>query len=165
MAFIRDLQQKDFHRVMQIYQAGIDTGFATFETKTKDWQTWNAGVMSTPRLVALNEANEVVGWASLSAVTNRCVYAGVAEISVYVDPIAQGQGIGGQLLGGLVLGSEDVGIWTLQARIFPENEASIALHKKIGFRQVGKQERLGQLHGVWRDIVLMERRSTVVGVS
>lgn len=165
MALIRNFERADFDCVMEIYQAGIDTGFATFEAKTKDWETWDSGAMPAPRLVAIDDTEKVVGWACLAAVTHRCVYAGVAEISVYVDPKAQGQGIGGQLLGDLILGSEEVGIWTLQARIFPENGASIALHHKLGFRQVGKQERLAQLHGVWRDIVLMERRSTVVGVD
>ncbi|MFT5259906.1 MAG: L-amino acid N-acyltransferase YncA [Saprospiraceae bacterium] len=165
MALIRNFERTDYHRVCEIYQAGIDTGFATFETQTKDWDTWDASAMKEARLVALNESNEVIGWACLSAVTNRCVYTGVAEISVYVDPKAQGKGVGGQLLGGLVLGSEEAGVWTLQARIFPENMASIALHLKLGFREVGKQERLGQLHGVWRDIVMLERRSTLVGTD
>ncbi len=165
MTTTRAFEQADFHRVREIYQAGIDTGYATFETKTKtkNWDEWDASAMQVARLVAVNDEQLVVGWACLSAVTNRCVYAGVAEISVYVDPTYQGQGVGGQLLGGLVLSSEEAGIWTLQARIFPENMASFALHLKLGFREVGKQERLGQLNGIWRDIVLLERRSSVIG--
>lgn len=162
---IRAFKRTDYARVRAIYQAGIDTGMATFETQTKNWQQWDASVMSAARLVALDANNELIGWACLSAAANRCVYTGVAECSVYVDPPAQGRGVGNRLLKDLVLASEAAGVWTLQARIFPENVASIALHLQAGFRMVGKQVRLGRLHGEWRDIVFLEKRSRVVGAD
>jgi phosphinothricin acetyltransferase len=149
--------------VRTIYQQGIATGNATFETETPTWEAWDAGHLPTCRLVA-GKDGRIVGWAALSPVSGRCVYAGVAEVSVYVAADARGQGIGKALLSALVEASEQEGIWTLQAGIFPENEASIALHKRCGFRVLGRQERLGQMDGVWRDVLLMERRSNVVGV-
>ncbi|MEE9272372.1 MAG: N-acetyltransferase family protein [Robiginitomaculum sp.] len=153
----------DYPRVKDIYQQGIDTGQATFQTRAKEWEQWDASMMTKCRLVARHDS-EVLGWAALSAVSNRCVHAGVAEVSVYVGQIVQRQGVGSQLLGGLIACSENEGIWTLQAGMFPENIGSIALHKKHGFKILGTREKLGQMHGKWRDITLMERRSKTIGV-
>ena len=149
--------------VEAIYRQGIATGNATFETQSPTWEAWDAGHLTHSRLVATNDAGQVLGWAALSAVSGRCVYGGVAEVSVYVADGARGQGVGHQLLKALVAESEKNGIWTLQAGIFPENEASIRLHESLGFRVLGRRERIGKLAGVWRDTVLLERRSTVVG--
>jgi len=159
---IRVLTGADWPAVAAIYAAGIDSGVATFETGVPGWEAWDDDHLSMPRLVADN-GGRVVGWAALSAVSGRCVYGGVAEVSVYVDPAAQGRGVGGALLDALVSGSEDAGMWTLQAGILPANAASLALHARHGFRVVGRRERIGQLHGVWHDVVLLERRSGVVG--
>lgn len=153
----------DWSAVCAIYLEGIATGNATFETSTPEWTKWNAAHMRSCRLVARMNG-EVLGWAALSAVSSRCVYAGVAEVSVYVAETARGRGIGLQLLSGLVKASEQAGIWTLQAGIFPENEASIRLHEHCGFRIVGRRERLSQLKEAWRDVLLMERRSALVGI-
>jgi L-amino acid N-acyltransferase YncA len=160
---IKALCPDDWGAVRAIYQQGIATGNATFETTTPTWEGWDASHLPTCRLVALRDG-QVVGWAALSPASGRRVYAGVAEVSVYVAAPARGQGVGKALLSALVEASEREGIWTLQAGIFPENEASIALHKSCGFRVVGRRERLGQMDGVWRDVLLMERRSTVTGV-
>jgi len=161
---VRPLLAEDWPPVAAIYAQGIATGQATFETDVPAWSDWDAGHLPQHRLVAVHGA-EVVGWAALSAVSGRCVYAGVAEVSVYVAEHARGKGVGYALLSGLVSSSEDGGIWTLQAGIFPENEGSVALHRRCGFRRVGVRERLGRLHGVWRDVLLLERRSRLVGVS
>ena len=160
---IRELCPDDWDAVRAIYQQGIATGNATFETEVPTWGDWDAGHLPTCRLVARKDG-QVVGWAALSPASGRCVYAGVTEVSVYVAADARGQGVGKALLSALVEASEQEGIWTLQAGIFPENEASIALHKRCGFRVLGRRERLGQMDGVWRDVLLMERRSDVVGV-
>jgi L-amino acid N-acyltransferase YncA len=149
--------------VRAIYEEGIATGNATFETSVPDWQTWNAKHLDAARLVARRDG-QVLGWVALSPVSSRCVYSGVAEVSIYVAASAQGQGLGKSLLRAAVAGSEEAGIWTLQAGIFPENLASIALHKSCGFREVGVRDRLGRLAGVWRDVMLLERRSNIVGV-
>ncbi|GAB2475556.1 phosphinothricin N-acetyltransferase [Hymenobacter qilianensis] len=149
--------------VEAIYKQGIATGNATFETQSPSWETWNAGHLAHSRLVATDADGNVLGWAALSPVSGRCVYGGVAEVSVYVADAARGQGVGRQLLGALIAESERNGIWTLQASIFPENTVSIRLHETHGFRMMGRRERIGQLAGVWRDTVLLERRSTVVG--
>ncbi len=159
---IRQFVESDFLAVQNIYQQGIDTGNATFQTKAKSWQQWNSSMLNCCRLVAVED--EVLGWAGLSAVSSREVYSGVAEVSVYVANQAQGKGLGHALLNALINESEKSGIWMLQASIFPENISSIALHTRNGFRQVGNREKLGQLHGVWRNVVLMERRSAVVGL-
>jgi L-amino acid N-acyltransferase YncA len=164
-ARIRDLQPDDWPAVAAIYAAGIATGNATFETRTPSWPDWDAGHLARPRLVAETGNRQITGWAALSAVSDRCAYTGVAEVSVYVAAHAQGAGVGSTLLAALVAGSEDAGIWTLQAGIFPENVASLALHTAAGFRIVGRRERLGRLHGVWRDVLQLERRSSVVGVA
>ncbi|UYZ62495.1 GNAT family N-acetyltransferase [Hymenobacter weizhouensis] len=148
-----------------IYEAGIATGNATFTTEAPTWDEWDRGHLPHSRLVALDEATGwVLGWAALSPVSGRCVYGGVGEVSVYVAAAARGQGVGRQLLAQLVRESEAHGMWTLQAGIFPENTASLRLHEAAGFRVVGRRERIGQLHGTWRDTLLLERRSAVVGV-
>ncbi|MFD1871493.1 GNAT family N-acetyltransferase [Hymenobacter bucti] len=146
-----------------IYEAGIATGQATFATEAPTWEAWEAGHLPHSRLVALGAAGQVLGWAALSPVSSRCVYAGVAEVSIYIAAEARGQGVGRQLLGALVAASEAQGIWTLQAGIFPENAASLALHAAHGFRLVGRRERIGQLAGAWHDTLLLERRSATVG--
>jgi L-amino acid N-acyltransferase YncA len=144
--------------VKAIYEQGIAGGDATFESEAPSWDEWNRSHLEGHRVVAL-EDGEVVGWAALAPVSERCVYGGVTEDSVYVADDLQGRGIGRALLTELVARAERDGIWTIQAGIFPENEASIELHRRCGFRVVGIRERLGQHHGAWRDVVLMERRS------
>ena len=146
-----------------IYEAGIATGHATFATGAPTWAAWDRDHLPHSRLVALAPDGQVLGWAALSAVSGRCVYAGVAEVSVYVATAARGQGVGRALLGALAAASEAAGIWTLQAGIFPENVASLSLHAACGFREVGRRERIGQMAGVWRDTLLLERRSSTVG--
>lgn len=145
-----------------IYLEGIATGNATFEQTAPDWEQWDAAHLRTCRIVA-REGEEILGWAALSPVSNRCVYAGVAEVSIYVAATARGRGIGAKLISRLVVDSEAEGIWTLQAGIFPENVASIQLHASAGFRIAGTRERIGQQNGRWRDVVLMERRSATIG--
>lgn len=157
------MRPEDWPAVRAVYVEGIRTGSATFETDAPDWEAWHAAHLPDCRLAArLNGV--VAGWAALTPVSGRCVYAGVAEVSVYVAEAARGQGIGRALLAALVSESERCGLWTLQAGILRENTASIALHERCGFRLVGYRERLGQLNGVWRDVLLMERRSAAVGV-
>lgn len=160
---IETMHPDDWPAVRRIYQQGIATGLATFETEAPDWPTWNAAHRPDCRLVARDEEGQVFGWAALTPVSGRCVYAGVAEVSVYVATEAQGRGLGTVLLQHLVSQSEAAGLWTLQAGIFAENEVSLALHQRCGFRRVGRRERLGQLHGVWHDVILLERRSPTVG--
>src|SRR4030095_5211113 len=160
---IDSLYADDWESVRAIYIEGIKTGHATFETDAPDWQSWDNAHLKIARIVA-RESNEVIGWAALSPVSTRRVYAGVAEVSVYVAARARGRGVGRQLLTALISESERSGVWTLQAGIFPENESSIALHEACGFRKVGRRERIGKLGDVWRDVILMERRSPVVGV-
>jgi phosphinothricin acetyltransferase len=161
---IESLTITDWASVRSIYLEGIATGNATFEQSPPEWNQWDIGHLKTCRLVARSDGS-VLGWAALSAVSGRCVYGGVAEVSVYVAEQARGRGIGAALLSALVTESEQAGIWTLQAGIFPENQASIKLHLSSGFRVVGTRERLGSMNGRWRDVVLLERRSSVVGTS
>jgi len=151
--------------VLRILGEGIATGHATFETSIPRWEAWDAGHLVAPRWVARDAvpAGALLGWAALSAISARTVYAGVAEVSVYVAADARGRGVGGALLRALVEASEELGIWTLQAGIFPENEASLRAHRAHGFREVGRRERIGRLRGTWRDVLLLERRSPVVG--
>jgi L-amino acid N-acyltransferase YncA len=156
------MTEGDWVAVREIYMQGIATGNATFEKSVPDWKEWDERHLPTCRLVA-RSADTVVGWAALSRVSTRRLYEGVAEVSIYIAEEARGQGIGSKLLRALVEASEQNGIWTLQAGIFPENAASIRLHQQSGFRIVGIRERLGCMDGTWRDIVLMERRSAVVG--
>jgi len=148
----------DWPHVAAIYAAGIATRNATFETEVPDWARWDAAHLPAHRLVA-TEDGRVVGWAALTGYSDRCCYEGVADLSIYVDPAVQGRGVGRALLEGLIAGADTGGIWTLQAGVFPENEASLALHRRCGFRVVGTRERIGQLDGVWRDVVLLERRA------
>jgi len=155
---VRELTHEDWPAVKAIYEQGIAGGNATFETETPSWERWDRTHLEGHRLVALQDG-EVVGWAALASVSERCVYAGVAEDSVYVADSAQGRGVGRALLEELIKRAEEDGIWTIQTGIFPENERSIELHKRCGFRVVGIRERLGEHQGVWRDVVLMERRS------
>jgi len=159
---VEPLRQDDWEAVAAIYAEGIATGNATFETAVPSYERWDAAHLPGHRLVARADGL-LLGWAALSAVSPRAVYAGVTENSIYIAEAARGQGVGRQLLQALVDGAERDGIWTIQTGIFPENRASIALHERCGYRTVGLRERLGRLHGVWRDVVLMERRSAVAG--
>jgi L-amino acid N-acyltransferase YncA len=154
----RDLRPQDWLDVVRIYEEGMLTGNATFETQLPSWEAWDAAHLVEHRLVATLD-DEVVGWAALSPYSDRECYRGVAEESIYIAERARGLGLGRRLLGALIASAEAAGIWTLQAGILPENEASIALHVALGFRVVGVRERLGRSRGVWRDVVLLERRS------
>lgn len=146
--------------VLAIYQAGLDTGNASFETTAPAWDRWDAAHLPRHRFVAL-AAERVVGWVAASPVSARPVYAGVLEHSIYIAPGSHGHGIGRALLDTYVAATEAAGVWTLQTGIFPENQASLALHHRAGFRTVGRRERIGQHHGRWRDVLLLERRSAV----
>ncbi len=161
---IEKMTAGDWPSVKSIYEEGIATGNATLETSVPDWDKWDAAHIKTCRYVA-RDFQTVTGWAALTPVSGRCVYAGVAEISVYIDGKFRGRGIGKALLNEVIQSSEAEGIWTIQAGILKENTASIELHKKCGFKILGVRERLGKLNGIWRDIVLMERRSSVAGVD
>ena len=160
---ILPMSAADWPAVRAIYEQGIATGNATFEKSAPDWEKWDAAHLPHCRLVA-HSGGEVLAWAALSPVSSRCVYAGVAEVSIYVATGARGRGIGLTLLSALVEASERENIWTLQAGIFPENAASSELFRKAGFRMLGRRERLGQMDGRWRDVILMERRSEIAGV-
>jgi phosphinothricin acetyltransferase len=148
----------DWTAVRRIYVEGIETGNATFETEAPSWDAWNAAHRADCRLVA-RDGDRVLGWAAVSPASGRSVYGGVGEVSVYVGQDARGIGAGRSLLSALIEESERLGIWTLQAGIFPENEASLGLHRGLGFREVGRRERIGQMNGAWRDVILLERRS------
>jgi phosphinothricin acetyltransferase len=158
---VRGLRPPDWPEVRAVYEAGIATGNATFETGAPSWEAWDAAHLPAHRLVAA-EGDRVLGWAALAPVSDRCAYVGVAEDSVYVAPDAQGRGVGRRLLEALVSGAEQSGIWTVQTGIFPENQGSVRLHQACGFRVVGVRERLGRLHGRWRDVLLLERRSPAI---
>jgi L-amino acid N-acyltransferase YncA len=149
--------------VKAIYEAGLATGNASFQTSAPSWEEWDTAHLQHSRLVAL-DGDTVSGWAALTPVSGRCVYAGVAEVSVYIDPNRRGQGIGKALLLALISESEANGIWTLQAGVFPENTASLRLHEKSGFRLIGTREKVGQMYSIWRDTVLLEKRSQKVGL-
>ena len=153
----------DWKDVRAIYIEGIATKNATFEQNAPNWEDWNRNHLSIGRFVA-RENNQIIGWAALSPISKRSVYSGVVEVSIYISDHAKGRGVGKTLLNRLVEASEKAGIWTLQGGIFPENEASIAIHKACGFRIVGVRERVGKMDGVWRNVVLMERRSKNVGI-
>jgi L-amino acid N-acyltransferase YncA len=159
---IEAMTAADWDAVRAIYAAGIATGNATFEVEPPGWERWDATHLAGHRLVA-RAGGRVVGWAALSPVSERCVYRGVAENSVYVDPAHAGRGVGRALLTALLEGADAAGIWTVQTGIFPENLASLALHRRCGFRVVGTRERLGEHGGRWRDVVLLERRSRMAG--
>jgi len=160
---LKPMTAADWEQVCAIYEEGIATGLGTFETKAPSWEEWDAARLPHSRLVACDEA--VLGWAALSPVSNRVCYAGVAEVGVYVAAIARGGGIGRALLDALIESSEAHGIWTLQGATIAENEASLALQARCGFRIVGRRERIGKLAGVWRDTILTERRSAKVGAD
>ena len=157
------MQAADWEQVRTIYWEGIATGHATFEMEAPSWEQWDAAHLRCARLVA--RAGRVAGWAALSAVSQRCVYGGVAEVSVYVSQAHRQSGVGRRLLSALIRESERNGVWTLQAGMFPENTGSLALHQSCGFRKVGRRERIGKLRGIWRDTILLERRSSVAGVN
>jgi phosphinothricin acetyltransferase len=158
---VRDLRPDDWSEVARIYEEGIRTGNATFETEVPSWEDWDAAHLAEHRFVGEREGR-VVGWIALLPVSPRACYAGVAEISAYVGEDARGQGVGSELLAAAIESSERAGIWTLQTGVFPENAASLRLSQRFGFRVLGTQERIGRLHGAWRDVVLLERRSEVV---
>ena len=161
---IRTLRPADWPHVREIYEEGIETGHATFEAEAPPWEDWDAKHIQLCRLVVENEGR-VLGWAALWPASDRCVYGGVAEVSVYVGREAQGKGMGSSLLQELVAASEKEGFWTLQAGIFPENKSSVRIHEKCGFRLIGFRERLGKMDNDWRDVLLMERRSSTVGTE
>ena len=159
---IEKMTDVDWDAVRAIYLEGIATRNATFETESPSWDTWNNNHRPDCRLVARSN-EKVLGWAVLSPVSRKPVYSGVAEVSVYVAADAREMGVGKALLGSLINASEKAGIWSLQAGLFKENSASITLHKGVGFREIGFQERKGSMDGIWRCVLLMERRSQVVG--
>jgi phosphinothricin acetyltransferase len=161
---IEAMQPQDWPAVRDIYLEGLATGQASFETEAPTWEQWNNARLPACRLVA-RERGGIVGWAALSPVSSRPVYRGVAEASVYVAERARGKGVGRALLEALIEAAEAAGIWTLEAKIFPENPASLALCERSGFRRVGVREKLGCHKGVWRDVLLLERRSTAAGIS
>lgn len=152
----------NWEAVKNIYKEGIATGNATFQTDAPSWEDWDREHAAEPRLVAM-EGEEVLGWAALTPVSGRCIYAGVGEVSVYVSARAQGKGVGRQLLQSLITASEKANFWTLQAGIFPENAASLAIHTACGFRIIGTREKIGKMNGIWRDTVLLEKRSSLTG--
>lgn len=157
---IRPMRDADAEQVLAIYQAGLDTGQASFETAAPSWADFTASRLPHLRFVAADaETGQVLGWVAASAVSARSVYAGVVEHSVYVHPGCQAHGIGRALLSAFIAAAEQAGVWTIQSGVFPENAASLALHRALGFRQVGTRERIGRHHGAWRDVILIERRS------
>ncbi|GAB1820517.1 hypothetical protein HerbRD11066_36810 [Herbidospora sp. RD11066] len=160
---VRAMRDDDADQVLAIYQAGLDGGEASFETAAPTWEAFSAARLPEHRFVAVDRGT-VAGWVAVSAVSSRCVYAGVVEHSVYVSPAHQGRGIGTVLLNAVIDSTEAGGIWTIQAGIFPENTASLRLHEKAGFRPVGVRERVGRHHDRWRDVVFLERRSRVAGL-
>ncbi|XHM65493.1 GNAT family N-acetyltransferase [Streptomyces nigra] len=149
-------------QVLAVYQAGIDEGNATFETVAPTWEAFDAAKLPEHRFAALDADGTVLGWVAASRVSDRCAYAGVVEHSVYVHPAARGRGVASALLKALVDSTERARIWTIQSGIFPENTASLAVHQRAGFRVIGTRERIGRHHGVWRDVVLVERRSPAI---
>ncbi len=161
---LRPMAADDWTSVAEIFRQGIETGNATFQQEIPTWDGWDKEHIKSCRIVAVIE-NEIVGWAALTAVSGRCVYAGVAEVSVYVSNKYRGQKIGTKLLGKLIFESENEKLWTLQAGIFPENIASLRIHEELGFRQIGLREKIGKMNGIWRDTVLLERRSKVIGID
>ena len=163
---IRPMEAGDAGPVLTIYQAGLDTGQASFEVTAPAWDEFDAGKLRDHRHVAVDAGTgEVLGWAAVIAVSERCVYAGVVEHSLYVHPARKRRGIGAALLAALIESTEAAGIWTIQSGVFPENTASLRLHEQAGFRVVGTRERIGRQHGEWRDVVLIERRSRAVGAA
>ncbi|RLK09885.1 phosphinothricin acetyltransferase [Micromonospora sp. M71_S20] len=158
---VRPMRPYDAERVLAIYQAGLDDGEASFETSAPTWAAFDAARLPEHRFVAV-DGGTVVGWVAVSPTSTRAVYAGVVEHSVYVDPGARGRGVARLLLDTLVASTEAAGVWTIQSGVFPENTASLGLHRRAGFRVVGVRERVGRHRGRWRDVVLIERRSPVI---
>ncbi|ASE62076.1 N-acetyltransferase [Chryseobacterium sp. KBW03] len=156
--------KEQFREIAEIYRQGLETGNATFETSVPNWEDWDKSKLEHSRFAAVID-NIIVGWAALSAVSDRCVYGGVAEVSIYISNDHKGKGIGKALMTKLITESEIHGIWTLQSGMFPENEATIALHKSTGFRIIGHREKIGKLGDTWRDTVIMERRSKTIGLN
>ncbi|PAX87765.1 N-acetyltransferase [Streptomyces albidoflavus] len=161
-AGVAPLTAEHAEQVLAIYQAGIDEGNATFETSPPPWEAFDAAKLPEHRFAALDADGAMLGWVAASRVSDRCAYAGVVEHSVYVHPAARGRGIASALLKALIDSTERAGIWSIQSGIFPENTASLAVHRRAGFRVIGTRERIGRLHGVWRDVALVERRSPAV---
>jgi len=164
MIVFDSMQRHDWPEVKHIYEDGIATGNATFQQSAPEWEEWDKNHLSTCRVVA-KDNDTILGWAALTPVSGRCVYAGVAEVSVYINEEARGKGLGKKLLEMLVEESEANDIWTLQAGIFPENTASLKIHEACGFRILGTREKIGKMNGVWRDTILMERRSKKTGIN
>ena len=156
------MEPKHWEAVRKIYEEGITTGNATFQTAAPTWEEWDEAHSLKPRLLAVMK-DEILGWAAITPVSGRCVYAGVGEVSVYVRTADRGRGVGKKLLLALIEETEKENFWTLQAGIFPENASSLAIHEACGFRIIGKREKIGQMNGVWRDTVLLEKRSTNIG--
>jgi len=154
----RPMIDADWLQVVEIYKLGIDTGNATFDTEIPNWDKWNSGHIQVCRIVAVTE-NEIIGWAALVPVSTRKVYSGVAEVSIYISNKYQGLKVGSKLLRQLIVESEKNGFWTLQAGVFPQNKSSLKIHQNNGFRIVGYREKIGQMKGMWRDTILLERRS------
>jgi phosphinothricin acetyltransferase len=162
---IEEIIASDWEQIANIYLEGIRTGKATFQTEVPTWESWNDGHVKSCRLAARSEDN-ILGWVALSPTSSRCAYAGVAEVSIYIEEKYKGQGVGTALLESVIKLSEENGFWTLQSGIIKENATSIALHKKCGFREIGVREKVGRMeNGIWHDVVLMERRSKVVGID
>ncbi|ALU97926.1 phosphinothricin acetyltransferase [Streptomyces globisporus C-1027] len=161
-AVVVPLAAEHAEQVLAIYQAGVDEGNATFETTAPAWEAFDAAKLPEHRFAAVEGNGKVLGWVAASRVSDRCSYAGVVEHSVYVHPAARGRGIASTLLRALIESTERAGIWTVQSGIFPENAASLAVHERAGFRVIGTRERIGRHHGVWRDVVLVERRSPAI---
>ncbi|GAA0956164.1 N-acetyltransferase family protein [Actinocorallia libanotica] len=162
---LRPMHTDDADQVLAIYQAGLDTGHASFETTAPSWEDFDASRLPDHRHVATAPDGKVLGWTAVSPTSTRTVYAGVVEHSLYIHPDAHGQGIGTALLDALIASTEAAGIWTIQSGVFPENTASLALHHRAGFRTIGVRERIAQHHGHWRDVILLERRSPRTGFS
>ncbi|MGC4820699.1 GNAT family N-acetyltransferase [Micromonospora sp. DT63] len=158
----RPMTASDADRVLTIYQAGLDGGDASFETTAPTWAAFDATRLTAHRFVAVDDGDALLGWVAVTPTSSRPVYAGVVEHSVYVDPAAQGRGVGRLLLDALITSTEAAGIWTIQSGIFPENAGSLALHRRAGFRVIGVRERIGRHHDRWRDVVLLERRSPTI---
>ena len=161
---IRHMDKADWEDVARIYEEGISTGFATFEQQVPNYESWDQAHIESCRLIA-EEDGQILGWAALSPVSSRCVYGGVGEVSIYIGAESRGKGVGKGLLKKLVTESEEAGFWTIQSGIFPENKGSIALHEKVGFRFIGKRERVAKIHGIWRDNLLFEKRSKNIGID
>jgi L-amino acid N-acyltransferase YncA len=164
MVSFRPMAKDDWPSVAEIYNQGIITGLATFQREVPDWSEWDNSHIKACRIVAMAN-DQIAGWAALTPVSGRCVYAGVAEVSIYVSDSHRGKRIGSGLLEELINESEKEGFWTLQAGIFPENLSSLKIHLALGFRQVGYREKIGKMNGIWRDTILLERRSRIIGIN